>query len=273
MRRNILVAEDNEVNQEVIAESIAKLGHDFTVVENGRAALEAALTGKYDLVLMDLRMPHMDGFEAARAIRQEEAIGGTGKRIPIVALSANAMKGDRDLCLDCGMDDHLAKPFTLDGLSAKLAQWLPRNADQADDAPRPAEASLRHAAADDSKAIIDETALKRISALQRPGRPNVLDKIIRTFFKTTPLALEQLDTALAAGEFAAARDLAHSLKSSAANLGALGMAEYCRELEALAGEQKLEAARAKLTEVEICYPAVKMQLERHLGRDAEVAVG
>ena len=277
MRRKILVAEDNIVNQEVIAESLAKLGHDCVIADDGEAALRAVQSQNYDLVLMDLRMPNMDGFEATQAIRKAEAESGAGTHIPIVALSANAMAGDRERCLDCGMDDHLAKPFTLDGLSAKLESWLPQargaNSGVAGDLKTDATESTTTPAGGNS--LIDETALKRISALQRPGRPNVLGKIIGTFLRTAPFAIEQLHAALSNGEFAAARDLAHGLKSSCANLGAIGMAERFRILEALAGEQNQRAAREALTDISDSFPAVAAQLERYLvgSNAAEVNFG
>jgi len=119
--RRILVAEDNEVNQMVIGGILKRLGFSADIVGNGREALDALTHATYDLVFMDCQMPEMDGYQATEAIRQRE---GSKRHTPIVAMTAHAMAGDRERCLDAGMDDYLAKPFTKDGLSATLARWL-----------------------------------------------------------------------------------------------------------------------------------------------------
>jgi CheY-like chemotaxis protein len=120
-RRRILVAEDNRVNQKVAMRLLEKAGHHVDVVANGREAVAALDDAVYDLVFMDCQMPDMDGFEATRAIRAEEA--GTLRHIPIVALTANAMQGDRERCLTAGMDDYIAKPVTTQTLAAALERW------------------------------------------------------------------------------------------------------------------------------------------------------
>ncbi len=118
----VLVAEDNSVNQLVARAMLKTLGLACEIVPHGQAALDAWRTGRYDAILMDCHMPVLDGFEATRAIREEEL--GTGTRIPIIALTANAIVGDREACLAVGMDDYLSKPYTAQGLAGKLARWL-----------------------------------------------------------------------------------------------------------------------------------------------------
>ena len=120
-RRRILVAEDNRVNQTVAMRILEKAGHQVDVVANGREAVAALDDVVYDLVFMDCQMPDMDGFEATRAIRAGEA--RTPRHIPIVALTANAMQGDRERCLAAGMDDYIAKPVTTQTLAAALERW------------------------------------------------------------------------------------------------------------------------------------------------------
>ena len=116
--RRILVAEDNSVNQLVVVRILQKLGHDATVVENGELAVEAAASGDYDLVLMDVQMPVMSGFEATAAIRAHEV--AKGGHLPIVGLTAHAMKGDMDRCLEAGMDAYLSKPIDIAELTATI---------------------------------------------------------------------------------------------------------------------------------------------------------
>jgi CheY-like chemotaxis protein len=118
----VLLAEDNPVNQMVARTMLERAGCHVTVVPNGRVAVEEWLTNRFALVLMDCQMPELDGFEATHAIRERERDGKA--RVPIVALTANAMVGDRARCLDAGMDDYLSKPFKFGDLAAVLRRWI-----------------------------------------------------------------------------------------------------------------------------------------------------
>jgi len=118
----ILVAEDNLVNQRVVLGLLAKLGHHADAVRNGLEAVKAVESGTYDVVFMDCQMPELDGFEATRRIRR---LSGTCARVPIVALTANAMQGDRERCLDVGMNDYVTKPVDVGRLLAALQRFLP----------------------------------------------------------------------------------------------------------------------------------------------------
>ena len=119
---SILLAEDNPVNQLVAGGMLDEMGCTVTMVDNGKEALEILPSVPFDMVLMDCQMPEMDGFEATKAIRQHECEQGLA-RIPIIALTANAMEGDRDRCLQAGMDDHLSKPFTRALLRDIVERW------------------------------------------------------------------------------------------------------------------------------------------------------
>src|SRR5208337_1388420 len=124
----VLLAEDNEINQKVAKTMLLTLGLDVDVVANGREAINALDLKSYDLILMDCQMPEVDGYEASRMIRSKEAALATGAdkpHIPIIALTAHAMEGDRELCLAAGMDDYLSKPFNSKGLSELIERWLP----------------------------------------------------------------------------------------------------------------------------------------------------
>ena len=119
-----LIAEDNPVNQKLVVAQLRKLGYQGVVVANGREALAAVETGQYALVLMDCQMPELDGFAATAAIRQRE---GNGRRLPIIAMTANAMQGDREACLAAGMDDYVSKPVKIGDLRAVIERWRGRS--------------------------------------------------------------------------------------------------------------------------------------------------
>ena len=119
----VLVAEDNKVNQKVVLGMLQKLGYEADLVENGKDAVLAIQNNEYSLVLMDCQMPEMDGYEATRQIRK---LTGAGNRIPVVALTANAMMGDREKCLEAGMDAYMAKPVRMDVLAQTLGHWCKR---------------------------------------------------------------------------------------------------------------------------------------------------
>ena len=123
----ILVAEDNDVNQIVVEQILIDAGHAYTIVENGKLALEQFMAKRPDLVLMDVSMPEMNGLEATEAMRSAERDAGDGVRTPIIGLTAHALKGDKELCLEAGMDDYMPKPISPNVLQAKIAEWLEKS--------------------------------------------------------------------------------------------------------------------------------------------------
>jgi len=123
----ILVAEDNEVNQIVVEQILLDAGHSYCIVENGKLALDLFVAERPDLVLMDVSMPEMNGLEATKAMREVERDAGDGVRTPIIGLTAHALKGDKEICLDVGMDDYMPKPISPDALQAKIAEWLEKS--------------------------------------------------------------------------------------------------------------------------------------------------
>jgi len=126
LRLNILLAEDNPVNQKLASRLLQKMGHSVTVVENGRQALEAFLKDQYDAILMDIQMPEMDGFEATAAIREREK-SQEGTHVPILAMTAHAMTGDRERCLEAGMDGYVSKPINVKELAEALENLTTRS--------------------------------------------------------------------------------------------------------------------------------------------------
>jgi two-component system, sensor histidine kinase and response regulator len=233
--RLILVAEDNETNQEVIRRQLALLGFAADVVANGSLALQRWRSGDYALLLTDLHMPELDGYELTQAIRRDER-GGT--RRPVIALSANAMKDEALRCEAAGMDGYLAKPAQLAQLKATLARWLPTG-DTAHAPPAPP--------------TLDLATLEQLV-----GRdPAVTWPILREFLHTGQEVAHAMSQAGLDGDTARAAAQAHKLGSSAGAVGALDLATLCRAIEAaaLAGrvqtlETLLPLFQAKWREVE-----------------------
>ena len=219
----LLVAEDNEVNRQLALALLRRLGYDADVVENGREVLDALERERYDVVLMDVQMPELDGLEATRQIRERR---GSSDAPRIIAMTANAMEGDRDECLAAGMDDYLSKPIRPEELSRALARCRPARADDA----------------------LDDAALgKLVSSLGGgdEGREAVRE-LVEMFLDDAAAQMATLHGAVERGDAEAARRTAHTLKSSGATFGARPFAELCRELEALAREGRLDAAAALL---------------------------
>jgi CheY-like chemotaxis protein len=222
----ILLVEDTAVNREVALGMLELLGHRVDVAEDGQAAIEAVARTAYDLVLMDCQMPIMDGFTATGVLRERERLAGCRRRLPIIALTAHALEGDRERCQAAGMDDYLTKPFTLHQLQALLARWtsggVVASAPLSEPERPPAPARV----------VIDETAWASIRALQRPDRPNILHKTLTLYLTHSQLLVEQLQQASGTQDLSPVQAAAHTLKSSSAQLGAQHLAELCKELEA-----------------------------------------
>jgi signal transduction histidine kinase/CheY-like chemotaxis protein/HPt (histidine-containing phosphotransfer) domain-containing protein len=265
LRGCILLAEDNPVNQEVTIGMLESLGCSIDAVDTGREAVEALGRTAYDLVLMDCQMPKMDGYVATRTIREQEAAASAG-RIPIIALTANAMEGDRQRCLDAGMDAYLSKPFSLEQLYAILARWLPPR-QVSDAAQKPLDASQSSpstTAQDDTSpraAPIDVQALASLRALQREGRPDLVSKVIRMFLNHTPTLLDTLRDAVARNDASAIKNAAHSLKSSSGNVGAFTLSALCKEMEEIGRNNATAQATDTLSAIETEYAAVQDVLE------------
>ncbi|MFT3816314.1 MAG: response regulator [Rubrivivax sp.] len=267
-RARVLLAEDNGVNQVVARNMLKNMGCEFEIVPNGQEALAAVRRGGFDLVLMDCQMPVMDGYAASRAIRDWEDGLGEPTRVPIVALTANALVGDAEACLAAGMDDHLAKPYTRKQLAAKLARWL--GADrllrpaEPDAAPAPAPAAPPPEA---EAPLLDPAALDNIRSIDEDG--SVLAEVIQMYLDEAPPHLARLQQALAAGAAAALGVTAHALKSASFNVGAMALGETCRRLERLGKAGELAGAAELVASIERQYalvePALKEQIDTAAG--------
>jgi signal transduction histidine kinase/CheY-like chemotaxis protein/HPt (histidine-containing phosphotransfer) domain-containing protein len=240
VRGTVLLVEDNAVNQEVAREMLASLGVDVHVAEDGEQALSVLATARYDLVLMDCQMPKLDGFEATRRLRARERAEGS-LRTPVVALTANAMQGDREECIAAGMDDYVAKPFTSVQLLLVLRRWLP-------EAPERPAAAPAEASAQATPSALDPRALDAIRSIDPVRGDRILARVASAWLDTAPAQLDALRKALASGDAGALRDPAHALKSSSANLGAQRLSQVVRELERLGRDGFLDGADALIEE-------------------------
>ena len=230
----ILVVEDNAVNREVAAGMLENLGYQSELAINGLLALEAIAESAYAAVLMDCQMPVMDGLTATEEIRRREA--GSGGRVPIIALTANAMEANRERCLAAGMDDFLPKPFSQMQLSAVLGRWAPAAQALQHDRAGPAAAETAQTTntvvvAATHIAVIDTEVLRNIAAL---GRPALLGSLIDLYLEHSPPLLATIESAIQGREPTGLAEALHTLKSSSANLGGARLTELLRECEALA---------------------------------------
>ncbi len=261
----ILLAEDNPINQEVAAAMLDRFGCEVETVENGALALEALAKGTYDMVLMDCQMPEMDGFRSTELIR-ERGVHCNGRPIPIVALTANAMDADRDECLRAGMDDFLSKPFKQEQLRAVVLKWCLRSKKMSS-LPPPLRTLTSASIASPPQAILDDHRLDAARALQKPGKPDLVVRLVELFVETTPPILAELDAALAAGDAAGVKAAAHRVKSGSANLGATEVARLAGQVEALAREGTTAGAAPMVEALRKAYVAAASELSRrHLGK-------
>ena len=221
VRRRILVVEDNPVNQVVAVGLLRSLGYDADTADDGAAGVSAWADGCYDLVLMDVQMPRMDGYAATREIRRNEP---EGRRVPVLAMTAAAIQGERERCLEAGMDDFLTKPVDVDALAAALARWLGGDAPAARVAP-----PAREPVADG----LDRDRLDMLRDMA-DGDTAYLDRAIGRFVTGTPDLVGAIGAAVDAGDVDDLRQQAHRLAGSALNLGVTRVGTAARALEHLA---------------------------------------
>ncbi|WP_454455004.1 response regulator [Thauera phenylacetica] len=241
----VLLAEDNPVNQQVGEAMLAKLGLTVAFSANGEEAVHLAGTETFDLILMDCHMPVMDGYEASAAIRAR----ASAQRVPIIALTANVMEGNRERCLAAGMDDFLAKPYSLDQLQEVLRRWMgaAATADTIDSAGQAG--AMDAAQAEEDEAAIDRGFLEQFRELDPAGGLALADRILGVYLDTCGKSFTQIEEAAAAGDGEGLRRAAHSLKSSSGNVGAKRLYALLRDFEGLGRDGSIEAARARLDEL------------------------
>ena len=228
----ILLAEDNPVNQKVGVKMLEKMGHQPTVARDGREALAALEAASYDLVFMDVQMPEMDGLTATRKIREGEK--QTGRHLPIIAMTAHAMKGDQQRCLEAGMDGYLTKPVSSPQIAEVIARVL-----GAETAPRPKSQSQEKRAGWDRA-----TALERVE-----GDAALLADLVQVFLEELPGQLDTLQQGIAGADFEVIERTAHTLKGELVYLGLTAAAEKAKELEHIGRDRNIKGAQGIMPEV------------------------
>jgi CheY-like chemotaxis protein len=245
----ILLAEDNPINQKVAARLLEKLGHSADIVNNGQEALARIQERPYDVVLMDVQMPRMDGLEASREIC---ARWSAEQRPRIIAMTAEAMEGDRQKCLAAGMEDYLVKPVTLDQLGAALAKSRPVER-EAEDNRIP------------EREVVDSEILAQLR--EDLGGAAPVNEIMALFLEKTPAILAELRDAVARGDLDAIRRSAHTIKGTSATLGARALSEKCKQLEEQARGGTVPDAAASLSGIEKAYRVTEAALRAEIVRE------
>jgi two-component system sensor histidine kinase/response regulator len=237
----VLLVEDDAANQEVELLMLERLGYEVDVVSDGAEAITAAAAGAYAAILMDCQLPVMDGYQATIAIRGSEPADA---RVPIIGISVHT---DRQRCFDAGMDDHLAKPFVLDALAEALTRATP-----------PADAS----AVAEGPSVLDPAIVDQLRALAHAGNSELLHKLQAAFARDTPQRLQALRAAIVAGDVDAVAFNVHTLKGSAANLGATEIVTTCQQIESTPGVPDPEALEPLLAELERSAARAQAELTR-----------
>jgi PAS domain S-box-containing protein len=275
----VLLAEDNPVNREVAVCMLEQLGCQVVAVEYGQEAVTQAESGRFDVVLMDCQMPEMDGFSAARAIRQGEQ--RTGRHVPIVALTAHAIDNNRERCLAAGMDDYMSKPFTQAQLGQMVQKWGRRCGDRttlsSDESkpvqpePIPSSSDLTEPGATSWQALaqadepLADQVLAQIRALRRPGRPDPVAQILTSFLDSSATYIGAIQQAMVHQDAAALFHAAHALKSSSAMIGAMGLSSILKDLELMSRQGNVAGVQTRMAELDTVYEAVKQAVLNELG--------
>jgi CheY-like chemotaxis protein len=258
-RGHVLLAEDYPVNQMVAIRMLERSGYRVDAVNNGREAVEALSNIPYAAVLMDVQMPEMDGYEATAEIRRREE---SGRHTPVIAMTADAMQGDRERALAAGMDDYIAKPVKHEELEAVLGRWIPQP-----EQVLLAQRSDGAAGANEDAPALDLSVLESRRGPQRDGEPDKLARIVGLFIDDVPLRLEELRQAVERGDSQIVEETAHMLKGGSGYMGAVRMSEICADIQALGASGELSSAPELLDALEAEFKRIRPALESRLGKD------
>ncbi|MBL0123198.1 MAG: response regulator [Betaproteobacteria bacterium] len=263
-----LLVEDHEVNQVVSRAMLESFGLRVSIAENGLQALDAIAAESFDIVLMDCQMPELDGYEATRRLRLRETDGNVDAelRLRVIAVTANAIDGDREKCIAAGMDDYLSKPFRQAELHAVLVRWLRSDAAKGVPDGVVAVTAVESKGVDDTTVRpegVDDEVLDRLAALPKPG---IVEQVVRLYLSNSSRALSTLRVSLARGDRETVTQCTHDLKSSSGYVGATGLADIFAAMERAARTGDLARITAMLPGAEAGYGPVCDRLRRRLDK-------
>jgi len=277
--KKLLLAEDNLVNQEVAVDMLEQSGFEVVVAKNGADALAALNRDRYSLVLMDCEMPVMDGFTATEKLRSRESEMQLSPT-PVIALTAHAVQGMREKCIASGMNDFLAKPFSFEELTAKVAEWTRPETDKPADghpvecshqrsnqalASNEAQESCQPGLSVSQGDVLNHQALSQLRSKQQYRKRNLVRRVVSIYLEETPVLLQQLVDARAELDTNTLSHIAHKLKSSSLTVGANAIADACKQIEELATQGRTEDSI--IDSMSEQYAAVKEELLKVLSSE------
>ena len=274
------MVEDNAINRDVATGILENMGCSVVTAPNGRSAVQLSMQERFDLILMDCEMPVMNGFDAARRIREiEKATEGLRDidparlHVPVVALTAHALVEVRERCLEAGMDDFLVKPYDEQQMVDMLGRWLaPREVSATrGETPAVAAAAPVPAASGVSEATLDMVAIGKIRAIAAKRGSSLLDQIVSQFAAISPPVVATMREKADAGDLEGVWQAAHNLRSSAAAIGAHRVSRCCAQIEAMASDSKMLPSEAMLAALDGALAAAIHDLRELTEADSRVA--
>ncbi|HQK99275.1 MAG TPA: response regulator, partial [Smithellaceae bacterium] len=270
-KARILIAEDNSTNQQVALGLLKNLGLRADAVADGLEAIKAMETLPYDLVLMDIQMPQMDGFEATRHIRRwarlpesnsghrAAALRKRASRIPIVAMTAYALEGDRNRCLEAGMNDYISKPVSRKALAEVLDKWLPKEGNNPESRQ---DGRALSAPENEAEAGCARKVFNTIDLLDRMGDEALAKTVALRFLESLPFQIQSLREFLSVGDIVSACRMAHSIKGAAANIGGEALSAVALQMETAGMQNKKEEIENRFPELVHQYEILKSAIEK-----------
>ncbi|MTV50663.1 PAS domain S-box protein [Heliobacillus mobilis] len=266
-KRPLLLVEDHETNQKLAVALLNKLGLQVDVAKNGMEAIHAVTEKEYTLILMDCQMPELDGFETTQIIRDWEF--AQHLHIPIIAMTAMAMQGDREKCIRAGMDDYISKPIMIEELITVLARWLPKQRTKENQvfSEKPSSPSKDRNFLENDSSVIDMNVLREIALFTDNQTDAFLPSLIETYLDESKQLMNSLSVAIQRSDPECIEKAAHALKSGSASLGALHFAKFCEQMESYGRNKTLDNLNNLFLQMEEMYNEFIMVLSQFHNRN------